>query len=104
MRSIVLLYLILCLTACGSSPHKVAAVKIGDEYFKPEPSAAMAIDTGSNEILVCKKRVITGSHRKERTCVTQKQINDERKTAQESLMNNQIMNERIIMDTKDPGG
>lgn len=91
------------LAACGSNPHRVAAVKVGDEYYKPEASAAMAIDTGSDEKIICKKRIVTGSHRKEKTCVTQKQMDRERRAAQENVTNNQIMNQRRVIDSKDGG-
>ena len=94
------------LAACGSQNTKdrVVAVKVGDEYYKPEASAAMSIDTGSKEKLVCKKRIVTGSHRKEKTCVTQAQMDRERKAAQENISNNQIMHERRILDAKNDGG
>ena len=96
------------LMACGSnSKDRVVAVKIGDDYYKPEPSAAMALDTGSKEKIICKKRVITGSHRKEKTCVTQSQLDRDRKAAQENITNNQIMLQRKTLELKNrdnPGG
>ena len=93
------------LVACGSnSKDRVVAVKVGDEYYKPEASAAMALDTGSNEKIVCKKRIVTGSNRKERTCVTQAQMDRERRAAQENIGNNQIMLERRTIDLKNPDG
>lgn len=104
MKKIIIVTISFILTACGSSSHKVAAVKIGDEYYKPEPSAAMAIDTGSNEKIVCKKRIVTGSHRKQKTCLTQTQLDAERKAAQENISNNQIMHERAIIDAKNSDG
>ena len=105
MKLTIVIILFCSLIACGSnSKDRVVAVKVGDEYYKPEPSAAMAIDTGSNEKIICKKRIVTGSHRKERTCVTQAQRERERKAAQENIANNQIMHQREILDAKDPGG
>ncbi len=104
MKKIILISTCLGLAACGSSPDRVAAVKVGDEYYKPESSAAMAIDTGSKEKIVCQKRIVTGSHRKQKTCVTQAQMDRERKAAQENISNNQIMHERTIIDSRSEGG
>ena len=105
MKLFITLIIFASLIACSSnSKDRVVAVKIGDEYYKPEPSAAMALDTGSNEKIVCKKRIVTGSNRKERTCVTQAQMDRERRTAQENIGNNQIMLERRTIDLKNPDG
>lgn len=104
MKKIALLSAFIGLAACGSSPHRVAAVKVGDEIYKPEPSAAMAIDTGSNEKIVCSKRIVTGSHRKEKSCVTQKQLDRERKAAQENISNNQIMHQRTTLEQRNSDG
>ena len=101
MRPLITLIIFTSLMACGSNTKdRVVAVKVGDDYYKPEPSAAMALDTGSKEKIVCQKRIVTGSHRKQRTCVTQAQLDRERKAAQENIANNQIMLQRRDLDAK----
>ena len=101
MRPLITLIIFTSLMACGSNTKdRVVAVKVGDDYYKPEPSAAMALDTGFKEKIVCQKRIVTGSHRKQRTCVTQAQLDRERKAAQENIANNQIMLQRRDLDAK----
>lgn len=101
MRLFFTLIIFSTLMACGSNTKdRVVAVKIGDDYYKPESSAAMALDTKSDERIVCKKRIVTGSHRKERTCVTQAQLDSERKAAQENMTNNQMLLQRRELELK----
>jgi hypothetical protein len=104
MKPITLIILFLGLIACGSNTKdRVVAVKVGDKLYKPDPSAAMAIDTGSKERIVCEKRIVTGSHRKERTCSTVAQKEKERRAAEENIQSNDIMNSRKAIDAASGG-
>ena len=104
MKIFTLIILFLGLVACGSnSKDRVVAVKVGDKLYKPDSSAAMAIDTGSKERIVCEKRIVTGSHRKERTCSTAAQKEKERRAAQETIESGDILNTRDIIGSKGGG-
>lgn len=99
MKKITLIILFTVLGACGSNPHKVVAVKVGDDLYKPDRSAAMALDTGSKERIICEKRIRTGSHRKERTCSTAAEKARERKAAEDTITNNDtLITRRIVQD------
>lgn len=89
MKLFTLIIILLTLVACGSNTKdRVVAVKVGDDLYKPDSSAAMAIDTGSNERIVCEKRIVTGSHRKERTCSTVAEKARLRRSAEEHIRKN----------------
>ena len=103
MKLTLLIIIFLGLLACGSNPNRVAAVKVGDELYKPDASAAMAIDTGSNERIVCEKRIVTGSHRKQKSCSTLQQKQKERRAAQETVESNRVLESRRAIDAKDGG-
>jgi hypothetical protein len=101
MKPFTIIILFLALLACGANTKdRVVAVKVGDKLYKPDTSAAMAIDTGSNEKIVCEKRIVTGSHRKERSCSTVNQKAKERKAAEETIRSGDILNSRKIIDSK----
>ena len=100
MKKTIMLILIFGLTACGSNPNKVVAVKVGDDLYKPDRSAAMALDTNSKEKIICEKRIRTGSHRKERTCSTAAEKARERKAAQETIDKNDTMITRKMVQDK----
>ncbi len=104
MKTILLIIILFGVSACASNTKdRVVAVKVGDKLYKPDASAAMAIDTGSNERIVCEKRIVTGSHRKERTCSTVTQKAKERKAAQETIETGDLLNTRKIIDSKGGG-
>lgn len=103
MKKPLVLIIILGLAACGSNPNKVVAVKVGDDLYKPDRSASMALDTGSKERIVCEKRIRTGSHRKERTCSTVAEKERERRAAQETITKNDTMNTRKLVQSKNGG-
>ncbi|TDR23214.1 hypothetical protein [Marinicella litoralis] len=101
MKTLLLIILFFGLSACGSNTKdRVAAVKVGDELYKPDRSAAMAIDTGSKERLVCERRIVTGSHRKEKVCSTVAERERERKAAQETINSGDVLNNRRIIESK----
>ncbi|WP_223789703.1 hypothetical protein [Marinicella meishanensis] len=102
MKKILILFAFVLLVACGSNPNKVAAIKVGDELYKPDNAAAMAIDTGNKDEIVCKRRIVTGSHRKQKACTTRTEMERERVAAQERITNNDTMNVR--KDTASKGG
>lgn len=104
MKKTFLLIAVFSLAACASSKDRVVAVKVGDEYYKPEPEAAMAIDTGADKKVVCKRRIVTGSHRKQKTCKTQEQMDRERRDAQENITKNQLLEQRRTIDSRSDGG
>lgn len=104
MKKILILVIAMGLAACGSNPHKVAAVKVGDEYYKPDNSAAMALDNKTDEKLVCERRIVTGSHRKQKTCSTVAQKKEERRAAQERLERDLTHRNRVMTDEKNGGG
>ncbi len=105
MKLFTLIILFLGLVACGSNTKdRVVAVKVGDKLYKPDRSAAMAIDTGNNERIVCERRIVTGSNRKERTCSTVARKEQERRAAQESIDSGDLMNSRRIIDASGGGG
>ncbi len=95
-----MLVLFVFLAACGSNPNKVMAVKVGDELYKPDQSAAMALDTGSKERIVCERRIVTGSHRKQKTCTTVAEKERERRAAQETITKNDTMISRKLVQSK----
>lgn len=101
MKSIITLILFFFLAACGSNPQKVVAVKVGDEYYKPDPAAAMALDSGRDEKLICEKRMVTGSHMKRKVCTTEAQKQKERRDAERSIDRN---SELIVKKRTPPGG
>ncbi len=103
MKKLIIIIFITSLSACGSIPHRVVAVKVGDDLYKPDRSAAMALDTGSKEKIVCEKRIRTGSHRKERTCSTVAEKARERKAAQETISNNDVLNTRVLLEERGGG-
>ena len=103
MKYLLTILVMLFLSACGSNPHKVVAIKAGDDLYKPDRSAAMAIDTGSNEKIICEKRIRTGSHRKERTCTTASEKARERQAAQDTITNNDTMISRKLVQSKGGG-
>jgi len=104
MKSIVVILFITLLVACGPRPHKVVAVKAGDDYYKPDRAAAMALDTGTDEKIVCERRIKTGSHRKQRVCTTVSQKERDRKAAKETIDSGNLFNSRQIVDQKGGGG
>lgn len=103
MKKLILLVLSMGLVACGSNPQKVAAVKVGDEYYKPDNSAAMAIDNKTGERIVCERRIVTGSNRKQKSCTTESQKKQERRAAQETINSNESLTTRRIIDSKGGG-
>ncbi len=104
MKKLLLLVMTMGLVACGSSPHKVAAVKVGDEYYKPDNSAAMAIDNNTDEKIVCEKRIVTGSHRKQKSCTTVARKKEERRAAQARMDRDLTHRNRVMTDAKNGGG
>ncbi len=92
-KTLLLIILFGLLVACGSNNHKVVAIKVGDEYYKPANSAAMALDNNTNEKLICEKRVITGSRKKQKACLTEAQKREERRSAEERM--ERVMNHAI---------
>lgn len=50
------------------------------------------------------KKIVTGSHRKERTCLTVAQKEKERRAAEENIQSNDIMNSRKAIDAASGGG
>ena len=63
------------ISACTANPNKVVAVKVGDEYFAADKSAAVALsDKNSKEEVVCRKVTKTGSRMSNRVCSTKKEI------------------------------
>lgn len=104
MKKILILVIAMGLAACGSNPHKVAAVKVGDEYYKPDNSAAMAIDNNTNEKIVCEKRIVTGSHRKQKTCTTVARKKEERRAAEARMDRDLTHKTRELTDQYNGGG
>lgn len=82
MKHTLILIILFLLAACGSNPNKVMAVKVGDELYKPDPAAAMALDTGTKENIICERRIVTGSNRKQKVCTTETQKETERRDAE----------------------
>ena len=104
MKTILLILFLALLAACGPRPHKVVVVKAGDDYYKPDRAAAMALDTGTDEKIVCERRIKTGSHRKQRVCTTVSQKQRERRAAEETIHSGNLFNSRQILDEKGGGG
>ena len=94
MKKFLMALLIIGLTACGSNPNRVAAVKVGDELYKPDAAAAQALDTGSSDKVICKKRIVTGSHRKQKICTTAAQMELDKQRSQEMIDRNRSLLER----------
>lgn len=104
MKSFLIILAMTLLAACGPRPHKVVAVKAGDDYYKPDRAAAMALDTGTSEKIICERRIKTGSHRKQRVCTTANQKARERRAAEETIDSGNLFNSRQIVDQKGGGG
>lgn len=103
MKKLFIIVMFFGLVACGSNPHKVVAVKVGDEYYKPDNSAAMAIDNKTNERIVCEKRIVTGSHRKQKTCSTVAQKKEERRVSEAKIDRALTHRNRVLTDSKGGG-
>lgn len=103
MKKLSILFVFVLLVACGSNPNKVAAIKVGDELYKPDSAAAQSIDTGNKDEIVCTRRIVTGSHRREKVCTTRTEMERERIAAQERITNNDTMNTRKITELKEGG-
>ncbi|MCX7552337.1 hypothetical protein OS175_00475 [Marinicella sp. S1101] len=100
MKSILLIIVVVALAACGSNPNKVAAVKVGDELYKPDNSAAMALDNDTKEKIVCERRIVTGSHRKQKVCTTVGQKERDREAAQQTIESNATLIQLRLAEEK----
>ncbi len=100
MKKLLLMTFVTILAACGSNPNRAVAVKVGDDLYKPDRSASMALDTGSKERIICEKRIRTGSHRKEKTCTTAAEKQRERDAAVDTITNNDTMISRKLVQSK----
>jgi hypothetical protein len=103
VKKLIFISTTLFLTACGSNPNKVVAVKAGDDYYKPDKAAAMALDQDSNERIICKSRAVTGSHRKVKTCTTRAEMERDREDARKVMDENHSLNSRKLAGSKSGG-
>jgi hypothetical protein len=94
MKKLIVTMLFTFLVACGSSPKRVVAIKAGDELYKPDDAAAQALDTGSSERIVCQRRIVTGSHRKEKICTTERQMELDKQRSREMIDRNKTLIEK----------
>lgn len=83
MRIICLMLLSFLISACANQnkPNDVVAVKAGDEYYQVDAAAARALEKESDERVMCTRRSVVGSNRKQKVCTTQSEIDKDRDDA-----------------------
>ena len=94
MKKIILMMFCLTIMAC-SQKSDVIGVKSGDEYYALDHAAKDAVVNNEDDTkLICRRTQVTGSHFKTKRCTTKKQLEVERKNAQELRDSNALENAR----------
>ncbi|KAA3650967.1 MAG: hypothetical protein DWP95_00865 [Proteobacteria bacterium] len=98
MKTLIIGLAVLLMTACSNKkPDDVVAVKVGDEYYQVDDSASRSLEGKTEDKVVCKRRIVTGSHRKEKICTTQAQLDRERAAAEKVMDENRSFENRKII-------
>lgn len=90
MKLITYILILMTLVACGSNNTKenVVAVKVGNDLYKTDRSATIALNSDNNERIVCEKRIVSGTHRKVKVCTTAAEKQREREAAEDQIRRN----------------
>ena len=101
MKLIVIALFLFALNACSNkNPNDVVAVKAGDEYYQVDKSAAKSLEGKTEDRVICKRRVVTGSNRKQKICTTQSQIDRDRADAERTMRESEKLRTRNFIDSK----
>ena len=101
MKLTILLLSILALAACANKkqPDDVVAVKVGDEYYQVDQAAARSLEDKTEDRVMCTRRSVVGSNRKQNVCTTVTEMERERSEARRVIdKNNQIRNGRLAAE------
>lgn len=101
MKIVSITILVLVIAACSNkNPNDIVAVKAGDEYYQVDAAAAKSLEGKTEERVICKRRVVTGSNRKQKICTTQSQIDSDRRDAERVIRDNDKIRTRKLVDEK----
>jgi len=101
MKFLVLAIAFFTLTACSNkNPNDVVAVKAGDEYYQVDQSASRSLEGKTDDRVICKRRVVTGSNRKEKVCTTQAQIDRDRADADRIMRESEKVKTRTLIQSR----
>jgi len=91
MKFLMLTPLLFLLGACATNkdPNQVVAVKAGDEYYQVDNAAARSLEGKTEDRVVCTRRSVVGSNKKQKVCTTQAEIDRDREAARDVMRKNE---------------
>ncbi len=94
MKTIPIVLLAFLLSACTSptKPDDVVAVKVGDDYYQVDSSAARSLEGKTEDRVMCTRRAVVGSNKKVKTCTTASELETEQDEARRVIDRHRTIN------------
>jgi len=104
MKIINIILLSVLITACSNkSPNDVVAVKAGDDYYRVDASAARALEGDTDDHVMCTRRSVVGSNRKQKVCTTRSEIESNQQDARDIMEQHQSIKAKRLAASKGGG-
>jgi len=101
MKILILVVLCLVISACSNkSPNDVVAVKSGDDYYQVDEAAARSLEGKTDDHVMCTRRSVVGSNRKQKVCTTSAELNKDREDARDLIDQHKSMQSRKLARSK----